>query len=337
MAHVAKYTKGACGNLWRHYERAKDAEGNYIKFSNQSIDPERTPLNYNLAPTHPEGQGGFVRRRCSEVKCLNRKDVNVMCSWVVTAPKTVPDEALKSFFMATYDFLSKRYGQDNVISAYVHMDEVTPHMHFAFVPVVESQNRKGEPILKVSAKEVITRSELQSFHFELEGHLKRVFGCELGIMNEMTKNGNKSVLELKKQDMLREGQKYKEIAEKCVLEGLEMERLLKTVQAKIEAKKDEYDEISTKVDVKYQELSKVDRELRDVKAEKKRLEKGIKLLDDVTEKADRLNKLMRERVGNIDQYVDQWLKYREEFDDFRQGEEYEEAYEQNHRRHSLSR
>jgi len=31
MAHYAKYTKGAAGSLTRHYERAKNSKGEYIK------------------------------------------------------------------------------------------------------------------------------------------------------------------------------------------------------------------------------------------------------------------------------------------------------------------
>lgn len=326
MAHLAKYTKGACGNLWRHYERAKDSEGNYIKFSNQSIDPERTPLNYNLAPAHPEGQGGFVRRRCSEVKCLNRKDVNVMCSWVVTAPQTIPEKDLERFFMATYDFLINRYGQENVISAYVHMDEVTPHMHFAFVPVVESQNRKGEPILKVSAKELVTRTELKRFHLELEGCLSRIFGYEVGIINEATKNGNKSVLEMKKQDMLREGQKYKEMAEKCFIEGLKLQKQLDMANAAIAAKKAELLEIKAKIDVESQKFDVLTQSVENLKAEEQRLLDVVKDIEDLTNKRDRYKEIMQQHVGRMDKRVHLWLESWKEFDEFREGAAYEEAY-----------
>lgn len=34
MAHVAKYTKGALGHMFAHYERARGKDGEYIKFGN---------------------------------------------------------------------------------------------------------------------------------------------------------------------------------------------------------------------------------------------------------------------------------------------------------------
>lgn len=208
MANVKKFTKAACGHMFKHYERGKDENGEYVKFSNQQIDTARTGQNYNLAPAREISQGDFIRQRCSQVKCLNRKDVNVMCSWVVTAPKTIAGDAEseKLFFAETYKFLSARYGgEQNVVSAHVHMDEVTPHMHFAFVPVVADRRREGE--YKVSACEAINRTELQIFHKDLEAHMQKVFGYEIGILNDATREGNKSIDELKRGQATKDLQK----------------------------------------------------------------------------------------------------------------------------------
>jgi len=198
MANVQKHTKGACGHMCKHYERAQDETGEYVKFGNQDINLDQTNLNYNLAPNREISQGDFIKKRCSEVKCLNRDNVNVMCSWVVTAPKTIAGNAEqeKKFFKETYQFLSARYGNENVVSAYVHMDEKTPHIHFAFVPVVQDK-KKGH--LKVSAYECINKTELNRFHGELEKHMQKAFGFEIGILNEATKEGNKTVEELKQE------------------------------------------------------------------------------------------------------------------------------------------
>jgi len=198
MAHAMKMTKGACGHMFKHYERGKDDNGEYIKFGNQDIDIKRTSMNYNLAP-HRDSQGAFVKQRCEEVYCLNRKDVNVACTWVVTLPKDYQEmnqgREEKEFFQATYDFLAKRYGQENVISAYVHMDENTPHMHYSFVPVVEDKKKDR---LKVSAKECITKYDLKTFHKDLQEHLLQSRGLHANILNQATVEGNKSIEELKR-------------------------------------------------------------------------------------------------------------------------------------------
>lgn len=191
--HVAKYNKSATGHMCAHYERKKDDRGEYIKFGNQNIDLSRTHLNYNLAPEHDQIE--FIRQRTSEVKCQKRADVNVMCDWVVTAPEGLDRGHLKEFFKASYDFFEKRYGRENVISAYVHMDETTPHMHFAFVPIVFDKKKE---IYKVSAKQLITKTELKRVHPDLTRHLKEEYswGRNLKILNGATINGNRTVAEM---------------------------------------------------------------------------------------------------------------------------------------------
>lgn len=202
MAHVAKFAAGAVGNMCGHYGRT---EGDGVKRSNESIDPARTHLNYNLAPEHDGGQVAFMQKRLSEVKLQKRADVKILCDWVVTLP--VEDEKFKrlkpekqekltrDFFRASYDFLESRYGRENVVSAYVHMDEKTPHLHFAFIPVTEDRKKGG---FKVSAKEVLSRSDLKSFHTDLQKAL-RDREIPLDVLNGATKDGNKTVAEMKKE------------------------------------------------------------------------------------------------------------------------------------------
>lgn len=203
MAHVAKYTRAAVGHLFAHYERAKDDNGQYIRFANQSIDPEKTPENYNLGPEREIDQGDFMRQRfaAEDVHVNSRKDLNVMCSWVVTLPQGIDRTDGREFMERAYDFAADRYGRENVVSAYVHMDEVQPHMHFAFVPVVADQKHGG---YKVSAKDAVNRYDLQTFHIDLDRHMERLYGRNIGILNEATREGNRSIEELKRGDAVRQ-------------------------------------------------------------------------------------------------------------------------------------
>lgn len=188
MAHVEKYTRGAMGNMLAHYDRTKAS-------SKSLIDPERTPLNYNLAVTdQPLSQLDFIHKRLSEIKVLNRKDVNVFCDWIVTAPQGLSENEYADFFKEVYDFLNDRYGKENVISAYVHMDESQPHIHYAFVPVTIDK-KKGIP--KLSAKEVITIKELKVFHKDLSRCLNDFFGRDIGILNGATDLGNQTIAQLR--------------------------------------------------------------------------------------------------------------------------------------------
>ena len=89
MAHVMKFTKASCGHMFAHFDRKS---GTYLQ---REFGQGRTHLNYNLATHQTMDQGEFVRKRCAEVHCQNRKDVNVMATWVVTVPKDLPNRNIR--------------------------------------------------------------------------------------------------------------------------------------------------------------------------------------------------------------------------------------------------
>lgn len=191
MAHVEKYKASALGHMLAHYNRSTPA--------NKDIDSSRTAQNYNLAPERGDLLKFINARLADDVKVQQRADVIKLCDWVVTMPKDLPAEKEQAFFVNTYDFLVNKYGEKNVVSAYVHKDESTPHMHFAWLPIVkEKKNKKRLGQEKLSAKECITRSDLQNFHQQLQSYLEAKLNCQVKILNEATKDGNKSIADLKK-------------------------------------------------------------------------------------------------------------------------------------------
>lgn len=224
MAHVAKYTRGAIQGLSNHLDRKTE------NHANKDIDVSKSHLNYDLN----QNQGDTISRlneRLEQVYCMNRKDVKAVADWIVTLPKELEDrpaDEQRQFFQATKDFLDKQYGEENNISANVHMDETTPHMHYAFIPVVYDKKKERE---KVSAKIVLNRNHLQSFHDDLDKHLKAEIPqiYERGVVNGQTV-GVETVQELKQ---LRTQEK----ALSAEIENLSAKR--DTVQGEIKAKTSE--------------------------------------------------------------------------------------------------
>lgn len=250
MAHAAKYAASASGHMLSHYDRSKDGlSGN--------IDPSRTHLNYNLGPEHEGSQLDFIHQRMSEVRCLKRADVNIMCDWVVTLPQyqwhdnnihMTPnkEQVERTFFERVYRFMADRYGEQNIISAYVHRDETTPHIHFAFVPVTEDKKRGGE---KLSAKEVVTRKDLQTFHTDLERHLDSFRDWHFEVVNEATKDGNKTIAELKKQTAHEEVLKAQQEALRAHQRALQEQESIKSLVEQKNALKDEIEALQTEKEI----------------------------------------------------------------------------------------
>jgi len=188
--HVEKFAKSAVGHMLQHYNRSA------VNYGNEAIDCLRSDLNYNLAPKRDVNDFTYYQQRLAQVKCQNRADIKTLCSWIITLPKQDFTEAEeKKFFQTAYNFMAKRYGEKNIISAWVHKDEAgQPHLHFTFIPVAIDK-KKG--IEKVSAKEVITRNDLRVIHKEMAEHMEQVFGRDIGILNGSTIGGNKTIMELK--------------------------------------------------------------------------------------------------------------------------------------------
>ena len=211
MANVAKYQASQTGRMCAHYERAPDC------FGNEYIDSSKTYMNYNLAEKdQPLKQIDFIKKRKNELQHVKRKDLRVMCDWCVTLPKEIKPEDEDKFFKETYKFLNDRYGKENVISAYVHKDETTHHMHYAFVPTVYDINTKEE---KISAKELFTLSELRSFHGDLENHLEKELGYYAGI----TQGATSINLNLRKyKELMKEMDKVRENVQEIDEEDMEI-------------------------------------------------------------------------------------------------------------------
>jgi hypothetical protein len=180
MAHLKKNTRGAVPGLAVHFERKTDHH------TNKEIDVSKTYLNQDLMADGSDMLSRF-NARLNDVYCMKRDDVKALATWIVTLPEELTEasyEQQSAFFEATTNFLNERYGQENAVAAVVHYDETTPHLHYAFVPVVFDDKKAR---YKVSAKEVLTRHDLQTFHDDLDQHLKKVLPFyEQGILNNKT-------------------------------------------------------------------------------------------------------------------------------------------------------
>lgn len=183
MAHFEKYTKAASWQVLEHDKHTRDGE---------HIDKERTALNYNLCTVSDPWQ--TVKNKLAESKQtgarINSRTV-ALVSCVITLPKDFKGNE-RQFFEECKKYLDKLFGAENCVSAVVHMDEKTPHLHYKFCPIV----KEGD-VLKFNAKTLISRNFLRSFHKDLEKHLAEIFKGPVGIVNGATSQGNQTIKQLK--------------------------------------------------------------------------------------------------------------------------------------------
>lgn len=136
--HLATYSKGDAGRMLAHYDRSI-GERDHI---------DRDGIVYNLAPEFEGGVQARFRTLCAGLE-IGAK-TKPLADWVITKPEGYHGDTME-FFRAVYGFMAEKVGEDRIVCAYVHLDEpgAEPHMHFAFVPVVETAvmtNDKSQPL-----------------------------------------------------------------------------------------------------------------------------------------------------------------------------------------------
>ena len=145
ILRFAKYKGPEISNIEAHNERTKDEYA-----SNPDIDKSRSCLNFHLL--EPERKyRAEAERQIKDAGCCTRSDSVRLVEAVVTATpeffKGKKKAEIKAYFQEALDFIREHQDQKTIISAVVHMDEKTPHMHLSFVPLTADG--------RLSAKDIV--------------------------------------------------------------------------------------------------------------------------------------------------------------------------------------
>ena len=181
VCHGMKSKAGDVKNIEKHIERKNK------NYKNKDIDMSRTHLNYDLHYEQYQSYKNRINERIKEEytgKRAIRKDAIFMVNFVISSDqeffKNLSAEKQREYFKIGYDYLKDYFGEKNVISAKVHLDETTPHMHFTAVPLIDG---------KLNAKKLMTRSFLRKIQSELPEILKdNGFDIERGIEGSKRKH-----------------------------------------------------------------------------------------------------------------------------------------------------
>ena len=177
VLHMDKFKKEAVRGIQSHNNRERESH------SNPDIDYERSGHNYDLHEPAAENYAEAIQNRIDDLLLVKavRKDAVHMCGLIVSSDSAffekLSPEDTKRFFEESKAFLTEFVGAENVISAMVHMDEKTPHMHFLHVPVTSDG--------RLNAKNIYTRESLKMLQTELPRHLQsRGFDLQRGVEQE---------------------------------------------------------------------------------------------------------------------------------------------------------
>ena len=166
ILRFAKYKGPEIGNIEAHNERTKEKYA-----SNPDVDISRSKYNFHLL--EPERKyRAEAERQIKEAGCRTRSDsVRVVEALVTATPEFFQGKKkseIRAYFQEALNFLQQNQDPKTIISAVVHMDEKTPHMHLSFVPLTVDG--------RLSAKEIVgNKKKLTQWQDKFWEHMVRKY------------------------------------------------------------------------------------------------------------------------------------------------------------------
>ena len=169
-----------------------------------NVDPTRTHLNRELAQL-PEGVTERDEAIAHRIKSAGIKRkitpdqvraIRVMLSGTHEAMmKIQQDGRIDEWCDDSMQWLHKTFGKENTVSAVLHMDETTPHIHATIMPIVTGERRKAKQkkqtegkrtyrkktdTARLCADDVLNRDRLVAYHDDYAKVMER-YGLQRGV------------------------------------------------------------------------------------------------------------------------------------------------------------
>ena len=209
VCHMEKYHKTDIAPVEQENEREETYQA-----VNPQIDFTRTRNNYNII----KRQRSYTQFINDKIEALDlptkvRKDAVLMCSFVVGSDREFfgrlsPGEQ-QQFFVDCTRFFAERYGEDNIISAVVHLDETTPHLHLNLIPIADG---------RLCAKQLFDRKELQNLQTDFHSVVGKKWSLQRGKEGSQAKHLDTAAFKLKKmQEETAAAEEQKAVAEQAAV------------------------------------------------------------------------------------------------------------------------
>ena len=244
--------------------------------TNPQIDSSRTKDNYHLVI--PLGRYmDVIEERIAglHLKRKVRSDAVYLGSFVLTASpeffKVSTTEKQYAFFRDCVKFFQSKYGEENVLSAIVHMDETNPHMHLNLIPIANG---------KLCAKDLFD-GKLAALQTEFWKEVGERFGLDRGNPNSQAEHLDtasykaKKILEAAEQKRV-EAEEYLEALQQA--EQGEFAHSKSGMRQQIVAVTADNADLKKRLSKSLQETLDVDKENKELKAYKVRAAKALELL-----------------------------------------------------------
>lgn len=312
IIRVQKFKAAAVTGIQIHDKREKEKSN-----TNPDIDYSKSNQNYSLIEAD---ERPFQTQIKEKIESLNlkkavRKDAVVMCQILVTSDKdffdNITPEQEKQFFQDSLEFIKKRYGADNIISAEVHKDEKTPHLHINLVPINDN---------KLSAKSLFDRPFLYKLQDDFYNDVSKNYGLERGGQEEHQRH--KTMQELKKETLKKEDERLHQLEQDILKKAHNIDKIYNNADYQ-ELKKEDFKAQIVKKGIIFDTVESNDQILERINNRIKPLFEKSKLADVIKKEYEKLKKSYENLKEQFKQVTEELSKYKEIFKNLKPEQERE--------------
>lgn len=279
MYGILRANKIKLSCMTKRFQTHIQRQSNYYH-SNPDIDVSKQNEDVVLVFSEDFKKSIFSELEKHNITKEPRKNAVGLIDGVITASPAFFDKKKKDsivdFFKNALPIIESEYGP--IISAAIHFDERTPHLHFCTVPILK--NSQGN--YKLSAKEIMgNRQEYIAKQDRFFEQYFMKYGLQRGQSVKKTSrkhiDHNRYKAEKAREEFMKTIEKTNEqkgINQDLIIQQAELQRQIKEEE---ERQKDLLSELSNAHEIFEETLSHINNQKRD----KKRIEEEIKTLEDV--------------------------------------------------------
>lgn len=316
VLHYDKQT-GSSPGLSQHIERGCYRDGKWVEWHPTNADESRTHLNRELISGDlsrderitkriKDALGSEFKPKKNQVRALTL----IMSASCEDMQRIMDEGKFDDWCKSSIQWAQETHGEDNVVSAVLHMDEKTPHLHVTVVPIVQGKSKdqayrekkvkeaeekgieqkkkrkykkKNLDEFRLCAADVMARTKLKSYQTTYAEAVAD-YGLTRGIDGSIAKH-------------IDVNDWYKSLVTEVVAlekEINEKKNRVKELSAEIKDKENKKELIQMDVDYLADEHSKLDESLKDKRIKENELGKDIEQLSAVKESKEQTIALIKE-------------------------------------------
>ncbi len=316
------YKKDNLAGLYKHNERKN------TNYSNKNIDKSKFSLNYSLKKCNTTYLNAFkTLQNQYDLKGRVISTTNILCEYVITSDKEffekIGEKETYRYFKTAYKFVSsyQNLGEEFIVSAKVHNDEATPHLHIVFIPVVHKLDTKsGKQINKIACSEYWKGKDsykrlqdnfysyMTKSGFDLERGQKGNIHIETDKLKKITN------YEVQKYEM----QSINLEQEKEIIDTEELKKEYKRVIRKFNTLATQYTRIKNLTDTTNERLEDIEIENHNIKLENSRLKQENKNLKNYINKSiEWMSLILNWSMDRVNKMINKFIERKEDVKDER--------------------